>query len=164
MTNVTWGEAVRFCEWRGGDLPTEAQWEYAARGSDGRRYPWGNDPPDSDTTRWSGGQCEGQCPRVEGPVATHPRDASPFGVLDMAGNVAEWARDWYGPYVGSPVSNPTGPASGTARVSRSATSYVTHEWALTTYYRFRAAPDAASAARGFRCARTPLHASPQPTR
>jgi len=88
---VTWSQADRFCRWTGKRLPTSIQWEYAARGSEGRRFPWGNSaaPPDVCWHRgWNGGTCA---------VGTHAGDRSPFGILDMAGNVAEWTATRAGP-------------------------------------------------------------------
>lgn len=87
---VDWHQARAFCVWAGKRLVTDAEWEYAARGSDGREFPWGNEPPDNARMHWSGGGG----PRVFGtaPVGSHPGDVSPFGVLDMAGNVSEWVE------------------------------------------------------------------------
>jgi formylglycine-generating enzyme required for sulfatase activity len=116
VVGVTWEDAAAFCAWCGGRLPTEAEWEYAARGTDGRRFPWGDEPPDR--TRAVFHRDIG----FDGtsPVATAKAGASPFGLLDMAGNVFEWCADWYAPgyYAVSPRENPAGPAEGRQRVVR----------------------------------------------
>ena len=113
---VDWDQAQAFCRFRGGQLPTESQWEYAARGSDGRIYPWGNAAPASQLC-WSGvTQRTSTCP-----VQSYPGGNSPFGLFDMAGSVWEWTSDWYEGYTspaGSSIPNPTGPESGTSRVYR----------------------------------------------
>ncbi len=115
MVIVTWHEASAFCNWAGGGLPTEAQWEKAARGPNALKFPWGNE--------WDGGKC--QCSKTEAadakrtaPVGSFPRGASPFGCLDMAGNVAEWCADWYENYDASKKRNPQGPLGGYCRMLR----------------------------------------------
>jgi formylglycine-generating enzyme required for sulfatase activity len=121
VTGIDWEQAVSFCRFAGGRLPTEAEWEYAARGNDGRRFPWGETPP-SDCARadWtppgSGQSCAGVGPS---PAALREGGASPSGALDMVGNVWEWTADWYAPrYTAGVARNPTGPAEGSARVTR----------------------------------------------
>ena len=111
---VGWGEAKAYCEWTGRRLPTEAEWERAARGDDFRTFPWGDERPDS--ARANINAFVGDTARV----GSYPSGASPFGVLDMAGNVAEWVNDYYdGTYYGSSLSqNPTGPVGRTAYFSR----------------------------------------------
>jgi serine/threonine-protein kinase len=96
VVQVSWREAVAFCAWAGVALPSEAQWEKAARGTDGRIYPWGAEPPDARRANFD---------RTVGeptPVDAYPSGASPFGVLDMAGNVLEWTRSLWGSNVAAP--------------------------------------------------------------
>jgi formylglycine-generating enzyme required for sulfatase activity len=97
VTNVTWEQARTFCLWRGKRLPTEAEWELAARGTDGRLYPWGDERPTCDKAHTN------DCGGVPSDVGGRLVGASPFGVLDMAGNVDEWVEDSYAPY-GDPAT------------------------------------------------------------
>jgi len=116
VVGVSWNAANSFCQEVGLQLPTEAQWEYAARGAGNRRYPWGND--------WDASRCSwGGHPGPGGdtfPVGNFPSGASWCGALDMAGNVWEWCADWYGEdyYTSSPSRDPAGPRSGECRVFR----------------------------------------------
>jgi formylglycine-generating enzyme required for sulfatase activity len=108
---VSWEMAKTYCEWRGAQLPTEAQWEKAARGTDARTYPWGQGISCDKANYWPKDQaCIGDTTEV----GTYESNVSPYGVHDMAGNVMEWVADWYSPtyYSISPLSNPLGPASG----------------------------------------------------
>ncbi|MEO7839059.1 MAG: SUMF1/EgtB/PvdO family nonheme iron enzyme [Anaerolineales bacterium] len=117
VLNVDWIMAKTYCEWRGGQLPTEAQWEKAARGTDARTYPWGEGISCDQANYWPKDQaCIGDTTEV----GTYESNVSPYGVYDMAGNVMEWVADWYSPayYWNSPASNPLASGSGEERAIR----------------------------------------------
>jgi formylglycine-generating enzyme required for sulfatase activity len=114
VVNITWAQAENFCRWMGQRLPTEAEWEYAARGTSGNLFPWGNTPPNCSLANYQG--CNGDTV----PVGSYSSGVSPFGLFDMAGNVNEWVSDWMGEgyYYDSPVDNPPGPDSGMDHIIR----------------------------------------------
>jgi formylglycine-generating enzyme required for sulfatase activity len=131
---VDWNQATAYCASVNKRLPSEAEWEYAARGGDGRRYPWGSEAPSAKRLNVCGSECRALGKRLgkewkvmyedsdgwesTAPVGSFRGDMSPFGALDMAGNVSEWTADWYGTYSAAAGTNPHGPKDGTARVFR----------------------------------------------
>ena len=128
VVQVSWNDAVAYCKWAQRRLPTEAEWEKAARGVDGRRYPWGSRPLESDLLNsadrsigkeWASDRLD-DTHRFTAPVGNYPNGASPYGALDMAGNVWEWVYDIYyeNIYSESPNENPTGATYGNYRVRR----------------------------------------------
>jgi len=111
---INWSQASIYCDWAERRLPTEAEWEKAARGTDGRIYPWGNEFPNPDLANFGGFLGDTTA------VGSYPAGASPYGAMDMAGNVWEWVYDWYDPeyYENSPRRNPQGPESGSFHIER----------------------------------------------
>jgi len=147
---VDWEQAKTYCNWAERDLPTEAQWEKAARGTDKRIYPWGNEEPTENLTNYFY-----TLPQSPMKVGSFPDGKSPYGVMDMAGNVWEWVNDWYGDNYYSEtknyVKNPQGPIGGESHVSRGG-AFQNPPWIIRTTTRMQYFLDPDFRDLGFRCA------------
>lgn len=154
---ASWYDASIYCQWIGGELPTEAQWEYVAKGPENHTYPWGD--------AFNGYRvnfCDTSCPRdwkditvydgnaLTSPVGSYSQWDSWVGALDMVGNVWEWVQDWYAGYSASSFENPFGPTEGTYKVLRGG-SWNSDRSDIRSTTRFYHAPDSYSGDIGFRC-------------
>jgi len=160
VVGVSWYDAKAYCQWTGAALPTEAQWERAARGTDGRIYPWGDQPATCEYAVMVEQGQEGCGKSPAWPVGSKPKGVSPYGALDMAGNVSEWVEDWLGDHSYSAVAqtNPTGPMTGTIKVLRGGSWYCTDAACVRAADRDGAPPETRNTGMGFRC----LAAEPGP--
>ena len=149
---VSWYGAAAYCEAAGARLPTEAEWEYAARGPEATTYPWGDGAPECDKANYTLAQQGEGCVGDFAPVGSHPEGGSWCSALDMAGNAMEWVADWYGDYPSERHETPGGPDSGDKRVVRGGYWY-SEPRLIRGSSRSSLGPRLASPAIGFRCAR-----------
>jgi formylglycine-generating enzyme required for sulfatase activity len=150
VIEMTWFGARAYCDWRDGRLPSEAEWEKAARGPEGSLFPWGNDTPTCEMANFA------TCVRRTVPVGSYPANVSIYGAFDMAGNVWEWVNDWWDPeyYTYTPLSNPTGPELEDFKVRRGG-GYDNNADHLRATFRYHNLPPLTFKTIGLRCAASP---------
>ena len=160
VVGISWQDAADFCAWAGGRLPTEAEWEYAAKGPEGYQYPWGNTFDGNNlnycdkncTEDWADSNFDDGY-RESAPVGSYPGGASWVGALDMAGNVWEWTWDWCASYSSDPQINPTGPENGNCKIIRGG-AWASPQSGVRTTYRMissEISPNIKHPNIGFRC-------------
>jgi formylglycine-generating enzyme required for sulfatase activity len=168
---VDWDMADTYCRAQGGRLPTESEWEFAARGPDGRRYPWGDDNPTAGHLNACGSECLAWASKnkVElkamyenddgypntAPVGTFPKGKSRYGLEDVVGNVWEWVADWSAPYKAESTVDPKGPEKGKTRVIRGGSWNAGEPAWVRPTFRYWNDPKTRSYGVGFRCAANP---------
>ena len=156
VVGVSWKEAQAYCKWKGGRLPTEAEWEKASRGKRSVKYPWGNEPPDATKLNYNDEA------KKTVPVGSYEAGKSDYGIYDLSGNVAEWVYDWHKPeyYLFSPKVNPLGHKKGPYKVIRGGNwKNIADDVDLT--YRNATVPSVRNKTVGFRCAQSAGTTSPK---